>query len=422
MGIQASRAPRRRPKAGDRLISQTPLQPAKTDAEAHPGRRQAVAAPAPAGAAAPKPRHFGIVFSFLLLVLAPFGASVYYLYAIAADQYASRVGFAVRSEEIESAQDLLGGLSRSLSGSSSSDTDILYEFIHSQDLVKTIDEELDLVRIFTVPEFDPVFAYQPTGAIEDLVDYWRRMVRVDYDGNTGLIELRVNAFDPDDAHRVAQEIVANSAELINRLSAIARDDATRYAREDLEQAVERLKSAREALTQFRSETRIVDPSADIQGQMGLLNSLQAQLAAAYIELSVLRETVREDDPRIDQARRRLSVIEGLIEQERAKFGMGGGRGVRPDGRNYSTLVGEFERLMVDLEYAEESYLAARNALDTAVAEAQRQSRYLATYARPTMPESSRYPQRFMLSAAIGLFLLLSWSLLVLIYYSLRDRR
>ncbi len=422
MGIQVCGAPRTRPKAGDRLILKTPLQPDKSDTQPRQGGCQGAAAPAPAGASVPKTRHFGIVFSFVLLVLAPFGASVYYLYAIAADQYAARVGFAVRSEEIESAQDLLGGLSRSLSGSSSSDTDILYEFIQSQDLVETIDEELDLVRIFTVPEHDPVFAYQPTGAIEDLVDYWQRMVRVSYDGNTGLINLRVNAFDPVDAHRMAREIVANSADLINRLSAIAREDATRYAREDLEQAVERLKSAREALTQFRSETRIVDPSADIQGQMGLLNSLEAQLAAAYIELSVLRETVREEDPRIDQARRRLSVIEGLIEQERAKFGMGGGRGVRADGRDYSTLVGEFERLMVDLEYAEESYLAARNALDTATAAAQRQSRYLATYAQPTMPQSSRYPQRFMLSAAIGMFLLLSWSLLALIYYSLRDRR
>ena len=384
------------------------------------GVGKADAAPRPAGPAKPQRRHVGILVSFILLVVLPTSAAIYYLYAIAADQYASRTGFAVRSEQIESAQDLLGGLSSSLSGSSSSDTDILFEFIRSQDLVERVDAELDLAAIFSVPEFDPVFAFQPTETIEDLVDYWQRMVRVDYDGNTGLIQIRVNAFRPDDAHRIAERIVAESTVLINELSAIAREDATRYAREDLEQALERLKSAREALTLFRSETRIIDPSADIQGQMGILNSLEAQLAEAQIDLNVLQETARENDPRIDQTQRRIAVIQNLIDRERAKFGIGGTS--RADGRDYSTLVGEFERLMVDLEYAEESYLSAQNALDTALAESQRQSRYLATYARPTMPQSARYPQRTLLAVGVGVFLLLAWGLLVMVYYSLRDRR
>lgn len=355
------------------------------------------------------------------MVLAPLAVAVYYLYAIAADQYASRVGFAIRSEEISSAQDLLGGLSSSLSGTSSSDTDILYEYIQSQELVARIHADLDLVEIFTVPEFDQVFAYHPTGHIEDLVDYWRRMVRIDYDGNTGLIEVRVNAFRARDAQRIAERIVTESTRLINNLSAIARADATRYAREDLEQAVERLKRAREALTQFRSQTRIIDPSANIQGQMGLLNSLESQLADAHIEMRLLQDTTaREGDPRTQQARRRIAVIESLIEQERAKFGIG--ESTRSDGQDYSTLLGEFERLMVDRQYAEENYLAARTALDTALAEAQRQSRYLATYTNPTLPESPRYPQRLLISALTGIFLFLAWSVLVLIYYSLRDRR
>lgn len=356
----------------------------------------------------------------MLIVIAPLAGAIWYLYTIAHDQYASYAGFSVRSEEISSAQSLLGGLS-SLSGASSSDTDILYEFIQSQTLVERIGKRIDLGEIWSTPEYDPVFAYDPSGSIEDLVDYWRRMVQVSYATGNGLIELRVRAFRAKDAHEIAMAIVEESSLMINDLSTIARKDATRYAREDLALTLDRLKAAREALTRFRSETRIVDPSADIKGQMGLLNSLEARLADAYIEVNLLLETSREDDPRVEQGRRRIEVIKDLIEQERQKFGLGDVSSNTGE-KDFPTLVGEFERLTVDVEYAQKAYLAAQAALDTAIAEAQRQTRYLATYAKPSMPQSARYPERFILSLVSGVFLLLVWSVGVLIYYSLRDRR
>lgn len=355
-------------------------------------------------------------------MIAPLAAAVYYLYEVAEDQYASNFGFAVRSEEIDAAQSLLGGLSSTLTGgNSSSDTDILYEFIQSQTMVEKIDAQLDLYKIYSRPERDIVFAFDPEKPLEELVDYWHRMVTISYATGSGMLQVRVKAFTPEDTYAVAQAIVAESTVMINELSAIAREDATRYAREDLEIAVERLKKAREALTRFRSETRIVDPNADIQGQMGLLNSLEEQLATAIIELNLLMDTARDNDPRVEQASRRIAVIEGLIEKERQKFGMGGTSRI-DDGRDYSTLVGEFERLMVDLEYAQESYLAAQTVLDTAQAEAQRQSRYLATFVKPSKPQSAQYPERELLSLFAFGVLFLIWSIGVLIYYSLRDRR
>ncbi|MGD1884136.1 MAG: sugar transporter [Paracoccaceae bacterium] len=375
-------------------------------------------APRPAAQAKPRKRHMSIMLSFWLAVVAPLAVACSYLYLIADDQYVSRVGFAVRSEELSSAIDLLGGLS-SLSGSSSSDTDILYEFIQSQQLVERTNERIDLTEVYTRPEFDPIFAFGPTGDIEDLVEYWQRVVRVYYDQGTNLVEVHVRAFRPEDAQLIAEIVVDESSQLINRLSAIARTDATRYARADLQMALDRLKAARQAMTQFRSETRIIDPTADLEGQMGLLTSLEAQLASAQIDLNLLQETARESDPRIRQAQRRIQVIRGLIEQERAQFS---NKTRNTNGDDFTTLVGEFERLTVDLEYAQTAYLAAQAALDTSIAEAQRQSRYLATYNSPTLPQSSRYPERLTLSIIIAGCLFLAWSMGILVYYSVRDRR
>jgi len=135
---------------------------------------------------------------------------------------------------------------------------------------------------------------------------------------------------------------------------------------------------------------------------------------------MLRETTaRADDPRIVQGLRRIEVIENRIDAERRKFGEGG---QGPGGEDYATLVAEFERLTVEREFAEETYRGALAGYDAALADAQRQSRYLAAHIRPTLAERAIYPQRWLLLGVASFFLLAGWSIGVLIYYSVRDRR
>lgn len=377
----------------------------------------------PVPSARVRKRHTIMALSFLVLVAIPIGVSAWYLWAQAKDRYVSFAGFSVRTEEIGSAFELLGGVAE-VSGSSSKDTDILFKFIQSPELVARVDERLDLRALWAKadPAEDPVFAYHPPGTIEDMTDYWKRVVGVYSDNGTGLIDLEVQAFTPEDAQTIAEAIYEESSTMINRLSAIARADSTRYAREELDQAEERLKKAREALTRFRNENQIVDPSASIQSQMGILSSLQEQLAQTLIDLDLFRQTASGDDPRIIQAERRVAAIEERIEEERRKLGMG----AHPEGKinssAFADLMGEYERLSVDLEFAQNSYTAALSTYDSAVAEARRQSRYLAAHVSPTLPQAPIYPRRATLLGLVSLFLLLGWATLVLIGYSLRDRR
>ncbi len=364
-------------------------------------------------------RHYGLMASFLLFVIIPVVASLFYLFAVAKDQFTSSIGFAVRSETSSSALGMLGGLA-SLSGTSSSDTDILYEYIQSQELVQKIDTNLNLRALYSKPDLDPVFAFDRTGSIEDLTRYWQRMVRIYYDTGTGLIELRVHAFGAKDAKSIAQAIFDESSLMINALSASARADATSYARDELNRAVARLSDARIALTQFRSRTQVIDPEADIQSQMGVLNTLQQQLAATLIDQNFLNETTRKDDPRLSQGKRRVAIIENMIVQERLK--LGGGLSGPENSSDMSTLIGEFERLSVDREFAEKAYLAALTTFENAQAEAQRKSRYLAAYSGPTLSERAQYPRRFVLCGLVLAFSVMLWSIGLLVYYSVRDRR
>ncbi len=370
-----------------------------------------------AGPAQPHRRHLAILASFLAFVLLPLVVAAWYLFTKAEDQFTSQTAFAVRTEDISSAIDILGGLS-ALGGGSTSDADILYEFIQSQGLVRQLDVEMNLRRIYSEPyDRDPWFAYNPEGTIEDLTEYWGQMVKVFYDRGTGLIELRVHAFTPEDAQEIAQAIFASSSKMINEFSDIAREDATRYAREELDRSQEQLRQARQALTEYRSRYRIVDPQAEIGLQTGLLSALEAQLSDALIEYDVLADSAGRNDPRLNQADDRVQIIRDRIEEERAKYASTGA-----GSENYATLVGEYERLAVDREFAEQSYFAARAAYESALTEAQRQSRYLAAYISPTIAERAAYPQRWILLGLLGLFMFLSWTIGTLIFYAIKDRR
>ena len=383
---------------------------------------------AAADPARPKGRHWLIVLSFVIFVIGPTILTGWYLWERAADRYVSTVGFSVRTEEAGAAIETLVGLS-GLSNSSSSDTDILYDFIQSQELVRQVDAELNLREIWSKadPDVDPIFAYHAPGTIEDLTEYWRRMVKVYNIGSTGLLELRVQAFSPDDAQLIATEVYNRSSDMINELSAIAREDATRYAREELDTAVERLKTAREAITQFRNRTQIVNPEASIQSQMGILSSLQSDLAQTLIDLDLLLQSSRENDPRVVQAQQRIEAIETRIAEERTKLGLGAGAGNAPTDEQggteaFANLIGDYERLVVDQTFAEQSYTAALVAYDSSLAQGRRQSRYLAAHIRPTLAESAAHPERIKITSLVGLFAFLGWGLLVLAAYALRDRR
>lgn len=345
--------------------------------------------------------------------------SLIYLSFFARDQYASRVSFSVRSAETTPALEFLGGVSQ-LGGADSLDSEILADFVHSQTLVEELDRQLNLSVLYGCPSgiFDFLYCLKRDATIEELVSYWNRIVSVTYDGGAGILEIEVRAFDPKTARLIATELFDLSSKMINELTSSARDDATRYARVELAQAVDRLKEARSNLAKFRSTTQIIDPEADLSGQMGVISNLQEQLTQALIDRGMIEMTTARPDPRIDQLDRKIEVIERQILLQRQKFGNSAENG----GNNYAKLIGQFEELSVEVEFAEKSYLQALSGLDAAIAEAAHRSRYLTAHVKPTLAEGPEYPRKIRDIGLVLFFSLFIWLIGVLIYYSLRDRR
>ncbi|WP_179381623.1 sugar transporter [Jannaschia marina] len=365
-------------------------------------------------------RHWGLLLAFLLVVALPVVATGGYLYTRALDQFASTAAFTVRSNETSSATELLGGITQIVGGTGGSvNSDVLYEFIRSQEIVARIDAQVDLRAHYSATwETDPVFSLWPDATIEDLLWFWKRMVRTTYDKGTGLLMVEVRARDAETAQRISRLVVSESEAMINTLNETARRDSMASARNELEAVQARLIATREELAAFRARTQILDPLADIQGRMGVLSTLQQQLAEALVEFDLLIQAGNESDPRVQQQRRRISVIEARIAEERESFAA---RNVTVDNTDYPELLRQYEALQVEQEFAQETYRAALTALDSARSNAERQHLYLATYISPTLAQRAEYPRRLLVLALTAFFSLTLWAVAALVYYSLRDR-
>lgn len=364
-----------------------------------------------------KPRHYRIVLSFFLAVVLPMIVVTVYLWGAAKDQYISSMSFSIRTQNLQSATDLLGGLS-SITGSSSSDVDILTQFIESGDIIHSVGANIDLESVFSQEwPTDFVFAYDPSGQFEDLHNYWKSSVLTQT--VNGVVTLSVRTYEPQMSYDIVLAVFEASRELINRLSDEAHSDATRFSRNELQAAETRLTGAREAMTNYRLEAQIIDPNAALQAQMGILTALQSQLAEAFIQKDLLTRTRREDDPRMNELDRKIAAYTARIEVEQRKFGRGG-KG--PGGEDYATLFARYEMLISDLEFAELAYRSSQLAYDSAIAEAKQQARYLVAHVKPTLAEKSLAPNRIVKLLVVTVLVLLIWSIGLLIFYSIRDRR
>ena len=364
-----------------------------------------------------RPRHWWVLAVFLLIVVLPTSGYGLYLFTKAADLYESNAGFSSRTEKAPSPFDFLGSIAGA-STSSSSDMDIVFQYIRSQELMNRVDAKLNLRKIFSKPANDPLMRFAPDGTVEDMLAYWQSMVIPTFDRSTGLMSLTVWAFDPKDAQDIATEVLAQSTLIINELSKTAQADTTRYSQENLAKSEKRMTAAQQAMTNFRVAHGILDPAQQVSGTAQVVNTLVQQMAAAQIDLDLLSGTVPDSDPRLAQLNRRISVIQARIAAEQAKVG-----GLSDSNApNYAKLVTDYQNLSMEQDFAQKAYLTALGAYDQAINDAQHQTRYLATYLQPTLAQTPTAPQRLLRMLLTALVGLLTWGIGVMIYYALRDRR
>ena len=126
-------------------------------------------------------------------------------------------------------------------------------------------------------------------------------------------------------------------------------------------------------------------------------------------------------PQIRALQRRIETIDKRIAEERTRLGTGGPKAKAGD-RPLSRVVGDYEELLVDREFAEQAYTVSLANHQQALVEARRRHRHLAVHIPPTLSEEAEYPDRPVLILTVFVLFFAAWSILNLIVGNIAERR
>ncbi len=373
---------------------------------------------APPKASPLKNKRWGLIFSLLFLFLVPVGLGGAYFWVIASDRYAAGASFVIRGLEGGGTPDFVTSFTgMSPSGSTTSDSYVVRHFLESADLLRQLDAELDLRAHYSQDHIDPIARFRPDSTFEELVEYWQWRINTTYDSTTGIVTYEVQAFDAETAERLAQLALAAADRLVNELSEKARQDSVQFAAKEVERAEERVRKVRLQLVDFRAERGTVDPVINAQLDAELMSSLEKKLVDIQARINALSGSVDADSPMLVQLFRQASALEEQIQQRRALIGRVGDADSK---RNTAEALAAYEGLLIEQNFAQQSYASAMVSLETARMDADRQQRYLAVFARPFVPNEAAYPVRVRDFFLVMIAAFALWAISTLIAYTIRD--
>jgi capsular polysaccharide transport system permease protein len=366
-------------------------------------------------------RSYPTIISFFVFVVFPVVIAAIYYTFIAANQYVAEFRFSVTDTSSTSvpSSSSLGGIS-SLLGSavtSSSQNYMVTDFLTSRQAVDELQKKINVTSLYARPIADWWARFDASKPIEKFLPYWQSMVTANYDQVTGIATAEVRAFTPQDADLIAKTLVGLAENLVNDIATRPQKDAVRYAEKEVERAEQKLKDIQTQLTAYRNKESVIDPTNSVvMSNVTLSQNLHASLSQLQTQLaSLLQQQVNRNAPTVQVLQSRIDATKAQIADVDAKISKD-----TKSNQALSKVVSEYEGLMLDRTFAQNLVTSTMSTLEMARANAAQQHLYITPYVRPSLPQSSTYPNRPKAIFMVAFVCFLSWLVGLLIYRSIRE--
>src|SRR5665213_3571549 len=187
-----------------------------------------------------------------------------YFFLISAPIYVSQSSFTIRGRDQPSAASGLMGALGGLAGGSSdssggSETAELKQYAQSEEMLEKLDRRFDLRGLYSQPRLD-FMHWMPRNASKGrFLGFYRKMIQVRVEPQSDIFTVEVHSFDQVSAQKIASAILDMSADYLDGLSAIMRKETLRASEKDLREAEETVRASRLRMTQYRTQTGMLDP-------------------------------------------------------------------------------------------------------------------------------------------------------------------
>lgn len=320
-----------------------------------------------------------------VIILIPMVLLLLYLVIFSQPRYLSESKVAIkRASDIDNASLNIGLLMGASNPSSSEDALYLKEYLHSPDMLSTLDKQLDFKKAFGESGLDFFYHLSRNATAEEFLDYYRHRITINFNNKNGLLTIQTQGFTPEFALRFNQAALKEAERFINELSHRIARDQQRFSEEELARASERLNRSKGALLAYQNSNNVLDPQATALAANTLVNNLTEQKIKLETELRNLLTYLREDAPQVVTAKNALASVEAQIAKEQRNI-------TAPEGDKLNRMAADFDELKSKVAFDTDLYRLALTAIEKTRVEAARKLKSLSVISSPQLPQQSRFP-------------------------------
>lgn len=355
---------------------------------------------------------------FIYIVVLPFFAVGLYYAFFAIDRYVSISKVVVRQPQDSQATNIpsLALLMGGTNPTSREETLFLQEFVESYDMMNYLEKEYGWIEAYASQTTDPLYFLNKESPSEDLLRFYNRIVTTHFDDLTGLLEVEVQAPDPQLAEKMLDGILKESERFVNEISHKMARDQMKFFEVELDNARRNYEEKKNNLIAFQSANNLLDAKAAAQSRAEIIAGLDTLLTTERANLKALMSTLSPSSPQVHQQRTKIRAIEQQLEAEK-KFLVSSA-----DGDQLNVIAAKFQNFTIDVGIAEESYKLAVTALENARIEASKKIRSLVTVVSPNLAQRAIYPDRLYNLATLFVLLLLLYGVVRFVIATIEDHR
>lgn len=322
----------------------------------------------------------------VILVLAVL-ATAYWL-VFASDRYVSEANVIIRKTDSVGAPSFdLGMLVSGVASVDRANQLLLRDYLLSVDMLKKLDQALDLRTHYSSSEHDFVSRmWFHDASLEWFHRHYLRRVQVEFDEFSGVLRIKVQAYNPEMAQAITQQLVQEGERYMNVLGHEMAQVQVDFLVTQVDQAQERFQKASQDLLNYQNEAGLLSPQATAESINAIVAALEGQRAQLQTQLASLPKSLDRDHPNILMLKQSLRAVDQQIKQEKLKL-------ATPSGGTLNAYVEEFYRLDMNVKFTQELYKSSLTALEKGRIDATRMLEKVSVLQSATLPEYPMEPRR-----------------------------
>lgn len=312
--------------------------------------------------------------------------SVIYWGFIVTDRYVSKAHVVLQTPDL--APPGLN-LSSMLSGASATNTgDLLYlrDYLLSVDVLKLLDQKLDLKAHFSDSKIDYFSRMQANLPIEYFHEYYLKRITVDLDSYSNVLIVKASAFDAATAQNIVQLLLEFGEAHMNNMGQRLATEQVKFIENQVNDLSKRLEEAQAAVLAYQDKAGLMSPTKEAENVGSVIAELNAQLAKLQADKTVLSQFQSIKSPEVIRLKSQIAALKQQVQNESAKL-------TASQGGALNKVTADYQALLLKAQFAQEIYSNALATLEATRAEAARKLKQVSILQAPTNPEYPVEPNR-----------------------------